>query len=108
MKSDNYVIRLTAKQSLKVLAPISIKASYIFPFFFPLRMLIFLNLRILLSVRFLSLRLILLYCINVDRKVTVWCRGQAPVFQLLRKSPAFYGNRNFITVFTRASHWSRS
>jgi hypothetical protein len=28
--------------------------------------------------------------------------------QLLKNSPAFYGTRRFITVFTRALHWSRS
>jgi hypothetical protein len=31
-----------------------------------------------------------------------------PVVQLLKKFPAFYGNRKFITVFTRALHWSLS
>jgi hypothetical protein len=28
--------------------------------------------------------------------------------QLLKKFPAFYRNRRFITVFTRAAHWSLS
>jgi hypothetical protein len=29
-----------------------------------------------------------------------------PIVQLLKNFPAFYGNRRFITVFTRALHWS--
>jgi len=28
--------------------------------------------------------------------------------QLVKKFPAFYGTRRFITVFTRARHWSES
>jgi hypothetical protein len=31
-----------------------------------------------------------------------------PVVQLLKNFPAFYGMRRFITVFTRALHWSLS
>jgi hypothetical protein len=31
-----------------------------------------------------------------------------PIVQLLKKFPAFYRNRRFITVFTRAAHWSLS
>jgi hypothetical protein len=31
-----------------------------------------------------------------------------PILQLLKNFPAFYGTRRFITVFTRALHWSRS
>jgi hypothetical protein len=31
-----------------------------------------------------------------------------PVVQLLKNFPAFYGTRRFITVFTRALHWSLS
>jgi hypothetical protein len=31
-----------------------------------------------------------------------------PVLQLLKNFPAFYGTRRFITVFTRALHWSLS
>jgi hypothetical protein len=30
------------------------------------------------------------------------------VTQLVKKFPAFYGTRRFITVFTRSSHWSLS
>jgi len=30
------------------------------------------------------------------------------VAQLVRKFPAFYGTRRFITVFTTARHWSLS
>jgi hypothetical protein len=30
------------------------------------------------------------------------------VQQLLKNFPAFYGTRRFITVFTRALHWSLS
>jgi hypothetical protein len=29
-----------------------------------------------------------------------------PVVQLLKNFPAFYGTRRFITVLTRALHWS--
>jgi hypothetical protein len=31
-----------------------------------------------------------------------------PILQLLKNFPAFYGNRRFMTVFTRALHWSLS
>jgi hypothetical protein len=31
-----------------------------------------------------------------------------PVVQLLKNYPVFYGTRRFITVFTRALHWSLS
>jgi hypothetical protein len=31
-----------------------------------------------------------------------------PVMQLLKNFPIFYGTRRFITVFTRALHWSLS
>jgi hypothetical protein len=31
-----------------------------------------------------------------------------PIVQLLKNFPAFYGTRYFITVFTRALHWSLS
>jgi hypothetical protein len=31
-----------------------------------------------------------------------------PVMQLLKNFPAFYGIQRFITVFTRALHWSLS
>jgi hypothetical protein len=31
-----------------------------------------------------------------------------PIVQLLMNFPAFYGTRRFITVFTRAHHWSLS
>jgi hypothetical protein len=31
-----------------------------------------------------------------------------PVVQLLKNFLAFYGTRKFITVFTRALHWSLS
>jgi hypothetical protein len=31
-----------------------------------------------------------------------------PVVQLLKNIPTFYGTRRFITVFTRALHWSLS
>jgi hypothetical protein len=29
-----------------------------------------------------------------------------PIVQILKNFPAFYGTRRFITVFTRALHWS--
>jgi hypothetical protein len=31
-----------------------------------------------------------------------------PIVQLLKKFPALYGTQRFITVFTRALHWSLS
>jgi hypothetical protein len=31
-----------------------------------------------------------------------------PIVQLLKNFPAFYGTRRFITMFTRALHWSLS
>jgi hypothetical protein len=31
-----------------------------------------------------------------------------PLVQLLKNFPAFYGTQTFITVFTRAFHWSLS
>jgi hypothetical protein len=31
-----------------------------------------------------------------------------PIVQLLKNFPAFYGTRRFVTVFTRALHWSLS
>jgi hypothetical protein len=31
-----------------------------------------------------------------------------PILQPLQNFPAFYGTRRFITVFTRALHWSLS
>jgi hypothetical protein len=33
---------------------------------------------------------------------------KSPIVQLLKNFPAFYGTRRFITVFTRAFHWSLS
>jgi hypothetical protein len=33
---------------------------------------------------------------------------ELPILQLLKNFPAFYGTRRFITVFTRALHWSLS
>jgi hypothetical protein len=41
--------------------------------------------------------------------MTSWSRGPLEkliVTQLVKKFPAFYGTRRFITVFTRAHHWS--
>jgi hypothetical protein len=32
-------------------------------------------------------------------------REKLPIVQLLKNFPEFYGNRRFITVFTRALHW---
>jgi hypothetical protein len=40
-----------------------------------------------------------------------WSRAlleKVPIVQLLKKSPAFYGTRRFITMFTRALYWSLS
>jgi hypothetical protein len=34
--------------------------------------------------------------------------GKLTVAQLVKKYPAFYGTRRFITAFTRARHWSLS
>jgi hypothetical protein len=33
---------------------------------------------------------------------------KSPVVQPLKNFPTFYGTRRFITVFTRALHWSLS
>ncbi|PNF42139.1 hypothetical protein B7P43_G10280 [Cryptotermes secundus] len=33
---------------------------------------------------------------------------ELPILQLLKNFPAFYGTRMFITMFTRALHWSLS
>jgi hypothetical protein len=43
--------------------------------------------------------------------LTPWsrvCLEKLVVTQLVKKFPAFYGTRRFITVFTRARHWSLS
>jgi hypothetical protein len=34
--------------------------------------------------------------------------AKPPTVQLLKNFPEFYGTRRFITVFTRALHWSLS
>jgi hypothetical protein len=34
--------------------------------------------------------------------------SEAAIVQLLKNFSAFYGTRKFITVFTRALHWSLS
>jgi hypothetical protein len=47
----------------------------------------------------------------VFRWVTAWSWAlleNPPVAQLLKNFPTFYGTRMFITVFTRALHWSLS
>jgi hypothetical protein len=31
---------------------------------------------------------------------------EPPILQLLKNFPVFYGTRRFITVFTKALHWS--
>jgi hypothetical protein len=36
-----------------------------------------------------------------------WAPEKQPIVQPLKNFPAFYGSRRFITVFTRALHWSR-
>jgi hypothetical protein len=44
-------------------------------------------------------------------ELTPWSRvplEKPKVIQLVNKFPAFYGTRRFITVFTRACHWSLS
>jgi hypothetical protein len=46
-----------------------------------------------------------------NNKLTPWNwvnLEQPPVVQLLKKFSGFYGTRRFITVFTRALHWSLS
>jgi hypothetical protein len=42
-------------------------------------------------------------------RLTPWCRDlleKLTVIHLVKKSPAFYGTRRFITIFTRSHHWS--
>jgi hypothetical protein len=44
-------------------------------------------------------------------QLTPWSRvllGKLPVAQLLKNFPTFYRTRRFVTVFTRALHWSLS
>jgi hypothetical protein len=46
-----------------------------------------------------------------NAKLTPWSRGlleKLTVSQLIKKFPAFYGTRRFITAFTRARHLSLS
>jgi hypothetical protein len=33
---------------------------------------------------------------------------EPPIVKIVKNFPKFYGNRRFITVFTRALHWSLS
>jgi hypothetical protein len=40
--------------------------------------------------------------------LTPWSTSSEVVTQLVKKFPTFYGNRRFITVFTRARHWPLS
>jgi hypothetical protein len=51
-----------------------------------------------------------IYVLNVrDAELTSWSWAlleKAPMVQLLTNYPAFYETRRFITVFTRALHWS--
>jgi hypothetical protein len=45
------------------------------------------------------------------KSLTAWSRGlleKLTVSQLVKKFPAFYGTRRFITAFTRARHLSLS
>jgi hypothetical protein len=47
----------------------------------------------------------------IMNKLTSWSRGlleKPPAVQLVKKFPAFYGTQRFITIFTRAHHWSLS
>jgi hypothetical protein len=37
-----------------------------------------------------------------------WVLGKLPVVELVKNFPTFYGTPRFITVFTRALHWSLS
>jgi hypothetical protein len=48
---------------------------------------------------------------NTNSLLTPWSRAfleKVTVTQLVKKFPAFYGTRRFITVFTGARHWSPS
>jgi hypothetical protein len=44
---------------------------------------------------------------NLEEKIAEVV-AELPIVQPLKKFPAFYGTRRFITVFTRALHWSIS
>jgi hypothetical protein len=49
--------------------------------------------------------------INCQITITSWSCAlleKKPVMQLLKYFPVFYENQRFITVFTRALHWSLS
>jgi hypothetical protein len=53
------------------------------------------------------------FIIIVSSLIIIHSRSRAllekpPIVQLLNNYPAFYGTRRFITVFTRAIHWSLS
>jgi hypothetical protein len=53
----------------------------------------------------------LIYCefVKYGTQLTSWSWDlleKPPVVQLLKNFPTFYGARRFITVFTRALHWS--
>jgi len=52
-----------------------------------------------------------LTCLRLTNYLTPWNRillEKLLVTQLVKKFPAFYGIRKFITVFTRVRHWSLS
>jgi hypothetical protein len=44
--------------------------------------------------------------LKLTHSVTWALLEKPPIVQLLKNFPAFYGTRRFITVFTRALHWS--
>jgi len=48
--------------------------------------------------------------ISISKQLTPWNRvlEKLIVTKLIKKYPAFYGTRRYITVFTRARHWSLS
>jgi hypothetical protein len=48
------------------------------------------------------------FCLKQD-SLTPWSWAlleKPPVAQLLKNFPTFYGTQRFITVFTKALHWS--
>jgi hypothetical protein len=50
-------------------------------------------------------------CTSITNSLTPWSwalHAKLPLAQLLKNFPTFYGTWRFITVFTRALHWSLS
>jgi hypothetical protein len=52
--------------------------------------------------------MILYNCLRITNSMELNPYWEAPIVQPLKNFPTFYGTRRFITVFTRALHWSLS